>query len=173
VTVLVLVGLMGAGKSHVGRLVAEETGWRMVDVDVAITAETGLSVREIWETGGESAYRHLESKVVLDAIRAELPTVLAAAAGAVLDPAVRTALRQAFVIWLRTDPATLAGRVQPGDHRPLLGDRPLDVLTTQALDRAHLYEEVADATIDTDHLNVAAVADRVLELIRPMTTGAR
>jgi shikimate kinase len=165
VTALVLVGLMGAGKSHVGRLVAEEKGWRMVDVDAAITAETGLSVRQIWEAGGEPAYRHLESKVVLDTLRDGAPAVLAAPAGAVLDPAVRAALRGAFVIWLRTDPATLAGRVQPGDHRPLLGERPLDVFTTQAHDRSHLYEEVADAIIDTDHLDVGAVAEKVLELL--------
>jgi shikimate kinase len=165
VSVLVLVGLMGAGKSHVGRLVAQEVGWRLVDVDTAITAETSQTVREIWEAGGEAAYRRLESKVVLDAILDEVPTVIAAPGGVVLDPEVRAALRDTFVVWLRTDPATLAGRVRLGDHRPLLGDRPLDVLSTMAIERAELYGQVADAIVDTDHLDAGAVAGRVLALL--------
>lgn len=164
-TALVLVGLMGAGKSHVGGVVAAELGWRLVDVDVAINADTGRTVREIWEDGGEAAYRHLESKVVLDAIEGDDPTVLAAPGGVVLDPGVRAALRRAFVVWLRTDPVTLAGRVRPGDHRPLLGERPFDVLSSMAVERASLYEEVADAIVDTDHLDVRGVADRVLSLL--------
>jgi shikimate kinase len=156
---------MGAGKSHVGHLVAEELGWHLVDVDVAITAQTGRTVREIWEDGGEAAYRHLESQVVLDAMSEGMPTVIAAPGGVVLDPDVRAAMRGAFVVWLRTDPATLAGRVRPGDHRPLLGDRPLDVLTSMAAERATLYEQVADAIVDTDHLDARTVAGRVLRLL--------
>ncbi len=165
VTALVLVGLMGTGKSHVGRLVAENIGWPLVDVDTAISARTGRSVREIWEDGGEAAYRSLESAVVLDAIGEKVPTVIAAPGGVVLDPEVRAALRDTFVVWLRTDPVILARRVRPGDHRPLLGDDPLDVLTAMATERATLYAQVANAIIDTDKLPVETVADRVLRLL--------
>jgi shikimate kinase len=166
VTALVLVGLMGAGKSVVGGLVAGELGWEMVDVDVAITARTGSTVRELWEAGGEAAYRLLESEVVLDALAAGVPAVIAAPGGVVLNPAVRTALGGAFVVWLRAAPDVLAGRVRPGDHRPLLGDDPLAVLTFMAVDRSELYEAVADAIIDTDALDPGTVADRVLTLVR-------
>jgi len=166
VTALVLVGLMGSGKSSVGLLVAEDLGWRLVDVDAAIIAQTGQTVREIWEVGGEAAYRRLESQVVLDALGSGVPTVIAAPGGVVLEPAVRAALRDAFVVWLRTDPVTLAGRVRPGDHRPLLGDHPLHVLTSMAAERASLYQQVADAIIDTDHLDAVSVAEHVVRLLR-------
>lgn len=97
---MVLVGLMGAGKSLVGGLVAEETGWELVDVDVAIAARTGATVREIWQSGGEAAYRQLESEEVLHALQRVSPVVIAAPGGVILDPAVRAELDDAFVVWL-------------------------------------------------------------------------
>jgi shikimate kinase len=163
---VVLVGLMGAGKSLVGALVAQEIGWELVDVDVAITARTGVTVREIWESGGESAYRGLESEEVLRALRGEVPVVIAAPGGIVLDPVVRAGLGDAFVVWLRAETATLARRVRCGDHRPLLGDRPFDVLAVMASDRALLYEGIADAVIDTDDLDAESVAVEVFELLQ-------
>jgi shikimate kinase len=162
---------MGAGKSAVAGLVAQQSGWTLVDVDVSITARTGTTVREIWEAGGESGYRHLESDAVLHALRRGLPMVIAAPGGVVLDPAVRAALNHSLVVWLRTDPTILAGRVRPGDHRPLLEDRPLAVLTAMATERAHLYQEVADAVIDTDDLDAESVADLVLEMLQNLPLG--
>ncbi len=127
-----MVGLMGAGKSSVGARVAAATGRSFVDVDRAIEQRTGQTVRELWAVGGEPAYRHLESEVVLDTLGRDDDVVLAAPGGTILDPAVRAALGPAFVVWLRADPATLASRVEHDDHRPLLGDRPLEVLTSMA-----------------------------------------
>jgi shikimate kinase len=159
---VVLVGLMGSGKSTVGALLAAATGRTLIDTDTAISAMTGRAVRELWEEGGEDAYRLLESQVVTDALTGTEPCVIAAPGGAVLDPAVRAALDGAYVVWLRTDPATLTGRVRPGDHRPLLSDRPFDVLTAMAVDRSRLYAGVADVTIDTDHIDAEAVATAIL-----------
>ena len=144
---VVLMGLMGSGKSTVGALVATATGRPLIDTDAAISTMTGKAVRELWEEGGESAYRQMESQVVL-------------------DPAVRAALVDAFVVWLRTDPATLAQRVRPGDHRPLLSDRPFEVLSAMAVERSHLYAEVADLTIDTDRIDTESVATAVLGHLR-------
>ncbi len=159
---VVLVGLMGSGKSTVGARVAAATGRTLIDTDAAISTMTGKAVRQLWEEGGEAAYRQMESEVVLEALRGTVPCVIAAPGGVVLDPVVRAALLDAFVVWLRTDPATLAERVRPGDHRPLLADRPLEVLSAMAQDRAHLYAEVADITIDTDHVDPESVAMAVL-----------
>lgn len=164
VTPIVLVGLMGAGKSTVGRLVAEATGRELVDVDVAIAAKTGTSVRALWEEGGEAAYRAMESDEVLHAL-GRPDVVLAAPGGVVLDPVVREALGAAFVVWLRARPATLGARVEPGDHRPLLGADPAADLAAMAADRADLYASVADHSVDTDALGAEAVAAAVLALL--------
>jgi shikimate kinase len=162
---VVLVGLMGSGKSTVGALVAARTDRVFVDVDATIEEETNKTVRELWETGGESAYRQLESDVVLRVLRDPAPSVLAAPGGVVLDPAVRADLAGSVVVWLRTDPSTLAGRVHPGDHRPLLGDHPGETLAVQAVERAAFYRQVATATVDTDDRTPGAVADAVVGLL--------
>jgi shikimate kinase len=162
---VVLVGLMGSGKSSVGALVATRTGRAFVDVDIVIARETGKTVRELWEAGGEAAYRKLESEAVLRVLADEAPSVLAAPGGVVLDPTVRAALAGHDVVWLRTTPATLAGRVHVGDHRPLLGDKPAETLAVMAGERAELYGQVATATIDTDDRAPDAVADIVVGLL--------
>jgi shikimate kinase len=171
-TSVVLVGLMGSGKSTVGALVAARTGRIFVDVDVAIEEETGKTVRELWEEGGEAAYRSLESGAVLRTLRDDTPSVLAAPGGVVLDPAVRAALAGRLVVWLRTRPTTLAGRVHPGDHRPLLGDQPAETLAAMAEERSDLYQGVATATIDTDGRTPDEVADAVIGLLADHTANA-
>jgi shikimate kinase len=169
---VVLVGLMGSGKSTVGALIATATGRTLIDTDTAISTMTGQAVRQLWEEGGEEAYRQMESQVVLDALDGTVHCVIAAPGGVVLDPVVRAALVDAFVVWLRTDPATLAERVRPGDHRPLLADRPLEVLSAMALDRAHLYADVADVTIDTDLVDAESVATAVLQHLRRLPANS-
>lgn len=161
---VVLVGLMGAGKSTVGALVARSAGLPLVDVDTVIESRTGRTVRELWEGGGEAAYRHLESEVVLEAIRRG-NVVLAAPGGVVLDPEVRAAVEDSFVVWLRADPTTLAGRVTEDDHRPLLGHDSLTVLTAMSRERAVLYEAMADLVVDADHDDAGAVATRIVDAL--------
>lgn len=167
-----LVGLMGAGKTTIGRLVATKTGRALVDADVAIEARTGQTVRELWEIGGEVAYRQMESAVVLDALAGDVPVVIATPGGAVLDSTVRDALDAAFVVWLRADPVTLAGRVKPGDHRPLLEDDPLEMLSVMSVDRAHLYDEVSDAVVDVDGIDPHTAADLVVDLLQRVAPDA-
>ena len=163
---VVLVGLMGAGKSTVGALVAARTHRAFVDVDVVIAAHTGKTVRELWEEGGEVAYRHLESEAVLRVLADTTPVVLAAPGGVVLDPTVRAHLADSFVVWLRASPSVLARRVRPGDHRPLLGKRPAEALAAMGEDRDGLYREVATTTVDTDELSAEDVADRIVARLR-------
>jgi shikimate kinase len=164
---LVLVGLMGVGKTTVGLRLAERLGWPFVDSDAQVEARTGRTVREIFETDGEPAYRVLET----DALRAALdepgPTVVAAAGGVVLAEANRGMLQRPTitVVWLRADPTLLVGRAAPGDHRPLLADDPAGVLAQMAAARGPLYDEVADATVEVDGLSPDQVADRVLAAV--------
>jgi shikimate kinase len=163
---------MGSGKSTVGALVAARTGRVFVDVDVVIAAETGKTVRALWEEGGEAAYRKLESEAVLRVLADDIPSVLAAPGGVVLNATVRAALAGQCVVWLRTRPATLAGRVRVGDHRPLLGDKPAETLAVMAVARSDLYRQVASATLDTDGRSPDALAAAVVGLLADQPADA-
>jgi shikimate kinase len=167
---IVLVGLMGAGKSTAGSLVAEATGRPFGDGVAAITEQTGKTVRQLWEAGGEVAYRALESRVVLDTLEQRSGAVLAAPGGVVLDPAVRIGLVGAFVVWLRGDPTTLATRVGRNDHRPLLGHDPCETLTRMAQERSALYAGVADLVVDSDRHDAGEVAKIVLTALSAFLT---
>jgi len=159
---IVLVGMMGAGKTTIGEALARRRGWDFVDSDAQIEAGTGRTVAEIWATDGEAAFRRIESAVLASALAHERPAVVAAAGGVVLDPANRAALSRAGpVVWLRARPETMAARVGTGNHRPLLDDDPSGVLARLVVDRAALYAQVADATVDIDELAPDEIVDQV------------
>ncbi len=161
---IVLVGLMGSGKSTVGHILAARLHRPFFDSDEMVEARTGRTVREIFETDGEAAYRPLETDALLDALASPEPAVIAAAGGVVLSPVNRDALRRqaAKVVWLRASPGLLVGRALRQDHRPLLERDPAATMAQMAADRTALYEEVAGEIIDIDDLTPAQVADRVL-----------
>ena len=164
---LVLVGLMGVGKTTVGMRLAERLGWPLLDSDAEVEARTGRTVREIFETDGEPAYRVLEADALRDALDAPGHSVVAAAGGVVLAAANRRLLERPnlSVVWLRADPATLVARAASGDHRPLLASDPAGVLAKMAVDREPLYREVADVVVEVDGLSPDQVADAVLAAV--------
>jgi shikimate kinase len=166
---LVLVGLMGAGKTTVGERCAELLARPFVDTDDVITAISRRSVQELFAEAGESTFRELERDAVSDATASPDAAVIACGGGAVLDPDNRRRLRAAgTVVWLRASPAVLAERVAADDtERPLLAPRgAVSTLERLAVVRAAAYEAVADATVDTDGRTVDEVADAVLEVYR-------
>jgi shikimate dehydrogenase len=124
---------------------------RFLDSDEVIERRLDRTVAEIFRAEGEQAFRRLESDALASALATRTPAVIAAAGGVVLSPHNRALLKTAGrVVWLRADPRTLASRVRPNDHRPLLADDPLGVLRRLADDRQDLYAEVADTVIDVD-----------------------
>lgn len=161
---IVLVGLMGTGKTTVGRVVAERLGRPFLDSDEIVEARTGRTVREIFEVDGEAAYRPLETDALLDALASSEPAVIAAAGGVVLSPVNRAALREsgAKVVWLRAAPALLVERALRGDHRPLLDGDAAGTLSRMATERESLYAEVAGESIDVDGRTPAEVAEEIL-----------
>jgi shikimate kinase len=165
---VVLVGLMATGKTSIGRPVADHLDRELSDSDTWIEARTGHTVRELWEVGGEAAYRPLELQHLLEALATERPLVVAAAAGTILEPEARIRLvgPVAYTVWLRADPAWLARAVRDGDHRPLLGDDPLQVLSGMHDERRGLYGEVADLIIDVDATTPEKAAALVLAAYR-------
>jgi len=161
---LVLVGLMGTGKSTVGRVLAQRLHRRLVDTDSAIEARTGRTVRQIFTADGEAAFRALETEVLVEALESSPPVVIAAAGGVVLAPANREALKKApaKVVWLSADPSLLVGRVKTAGHRPLLDADPAGALSDMSAARQPLYREVADVMVSVDGRTPAEVADAVL-----------
>ncbi len=161
---IVLVGMMGAGKSSVGRLLAEKLGRRLYDSDEIIEAREGRTVREIWSTDGEDHFRELETQVLTDGVTADEPSVIAAAGGVVLSETNRRVLRDsdAHVVWLLAGVDLLLGRVKNGMHRPLLDDDPEGTLREMFETREPLYREVADAIVSVEHRSVHEVAGAVL-----------
>ncbi len=160
---LLLVGMMGAGKTTVGERCAARLGWRYLDSDAQVMAETGRTVPEIFAEDGEAAFRAEESRVLAEAVSGPEGVVVSVAGGAVLAGANRGLLqRSGTVVWLRADPAVLAARVGTGEGRPLLGDDPAAALAALDVVRRPLYGAVADAVVDVDALAPDEVVDRVL-----------
>ena len=161
---VVLVGLMGAGKSTVGRLLADRLHRPLFDSDQMIEARTGRTVREIFASDGEPAFRSFEAEALSDALASTTPSIVAAAGGVVLSEDNRRLLRDANarVVWLRADPELLVERVQSAGHRPLLDDDPPAVLRRMAETREPLYREVADLIITVDGRSPYDVVEAVL-----------
>jgi shikimate kinase len=162
---LVLVGLMGAGKTTIGGRCAARLGRPFVDTDDIVVAHTGRAVAEIFSSDGEAAFRALERGAVADACAAPVASVIACGGGAVLDAANRRVLREhGVVVWLDAPPDELARRTAGDDGRPLLatGDR-IATLSRLARLRAGAYEAAAHARVDTTTGDEDAVVDAVLD----------
>ena len=160
---IILVGMMGAGKTTVGRLLAEQLGWGYLDSDAQVVAATGRTVPELFAERGEAAFRAEEARVLAEALSGTDPVVVSAAGGVVLASDNRNLLvRSGVVVWLRAAPELLARRVGRGEGRPLLDDDPAGSLRDLYAVRRPLYEAVAQVAIDVEGLTPHQVVDRVL-----------
>lgn len=169
-SVIVLVGLMAAGKSTVGRLLADRLGWRFIDLDQEIVREAGTTIAEIFRTRGESAFRAMERRLTA-ALHSVAPAVLAPGGGWITNPGVREALPAgARLVWLRLSPEEAVRRaLATGQERPLLaGPDPLDAARTLLAAREPLYA-TADLVVDVEGREPA---DIVQEIIGSIGIGA-
>jgi shikimate kinase len=139
---IVLVGLMGAGKSTVGRRLAKRLGLAFADSDIEIEKAADRSIAEIFDAHGEASFRDGERRVIARLVDGE-PKVIATGGGAFVDERTRTLiLERCVAVWLDADLETLAERVTRRGRRPLLkGKEPLPVLRDLAAARNPLYAQ--------------------------------
>jgi shikimate kinase len=164
---VVLVGMMGSGKSTVGPQLAEQLGRQYADVDELVEAATKLTVREIFETEGEDEFRRLEGVLLHHALNVSERGVIGCGGGIVTQPGQRQLLRdgRGFVVWLRATPEVLAGRLVGVADRPLLDGDPEGSLRRLAAERAGWYDEVADFVLDVDDLDVGSTVDAIAKVV--------
>lgn len=162
---LVLIGLMGAGKSTIGRRLAKEIGWRFVDSDEEIESAAGCSISDIFAIHGEPIFRDLEKRVI-GRLVSEEPLVIATGGGAWMQPGVREIIKaRATSVWLRAELDVLTDRVSRRSHRPLLetGDK-REILDKLMRERYPVYGE-ADLIIDSSEGPHDRVVERVIEAL--------
>jgi shikimate kinase len=165
---IVLMGFMGTGKSEVGRRLAKRLGRAFTDTDQLVEQGAERTVREIFATEGEPAFRALERAAVADAARRG--GVIAVGGGAVLDPVNVEVLRAAGVLVLLTAPPdVIRARVGDAATRPLLAGRSETSLERLLGERQAAYGAAADLTVDTADRTV----DEVVEEIRSAVAGVK
>jgi shikimate kinase len=161
-----LVGLMGAGKTTIGRRLARALDLRFVDADEAIEAAAGRRIEEIFSEHGECAFRRGERLVIARLLR-EAPMVLATGGGAFIDPSTRALMKEkAISVWLRAPLDVLMKRVTRRDHRPLLKeDDPQAVMERLMAERYPIYAE-ADLVVDSGNSPHSAAVSAIIEVLK-------
>jgi shikimate kinase len=162
---VLLVGMMGAGKTTVGHALGALLGWPYFDNDALLARAVGKDTRRVQQEDGEAALRRAESAALDVALTEGGPLVAGVAGGVVLDPLDRDRLRTGgFVVWLRAELATLAHRVA-GTDRPWLRGDPVTALAELYAGRAPLYESVASLVVDVDVLPPEVLAVRIAQAL--------
>jgi shikimate kinase len=168
---ILLIGMMGSGKTTIGHELAARTGWRYVDNDELVRSQVGREPAEIRATDGEDVLHLAEADALDAALGLEPPVVVGVAAAIVLDPAAREALREGgHVVWLRARPETLLARIGSGAGRR---DEATDLawLRHRARERALLYADVASQIADVDDTDPGKVADEILAAVGGTRSG--
>lgn len=164
---VLLVGLMGAGKTSVGRLLAKDLRKTFLDCDQEIEKRTGVPISVIFDIEGEEGFRRRETAVLRDLVQLQ-DVVVATGGGAVIRPENRQLLsRSGFVIYLRATVDQLWQRTRHDRNRPLLetGD-PRALLAQLFVQRDPLYREVADMTVDTGSQSLRALVSQLEHRLR-------
>lgn len=163
---VVLIGLMGAGKSCIGKRLAQRLALPFLDADAEIEAAAGCSINDYFARHGETAFREGERKVMVRLLSGPI-CVLAAGGGAYMDPDTRRVIRERGIsVWLRAELDLLVKRTAGRDHRPLLRrGNPRDILARLIETRYPVYAE-ADLTVDARDEPPETTVDGVLARLR-------
>ncbi len=168
---IVLIGYRGAGKSTVGRRLAERLGRGFVDIDALIEKRRGTSIREIVESLGWEHFRAMEKAAIQEASQ-QNGFIIAPGGGAVLDPEnVRSLKDKGLIVWLKAEPEILAERMgrdaQTTNSRPALtGKGALAEIRDVISSREPIYKKAAAIEIDTSTLDIEAVVEKILSIFQ-------
>ena len=170
---IALVGLMGVGKSSIGRRLALALGMPFKDADEEIEAAAGRSVSDFFEAFGEAAFRDGERRVIARLLEGP-PHVLATGGGAFNDPRTRELIgREAISVWLKADLDVLARRVGRRETRPLVkGKDPMAVLEAQASERYDAYRQ-ADIIVETGETAHNVAVDAIVKALAALAAQAQ
>lgn len=163
---VVLVGLMGSGKSTIGRRLAKRLGLRFIDADEEVEKAAGCSIEDIFSFHGEQAFRDGEHRVIRRLMQGPVH-VLATGGGAFLDERTRETVAELGIsVWLRADVDVLVRRVRRNDSRPLLRNAdPKEILERLKRERDPVYA-LADLTVDSGDGAAEAVVEDILSMLR-------
>lgn len=168
-TNIALIGFMGTGKSTVGRLVAEQLKFDLLDTDALIEERSGKKITEIFAKNGEPAFRELESQLV-EELSKRTRVVISTGGGLPTNPANLASLKtHALVVCLWANPENIFARVREQSHRPLLNDPdPLGKIRSLLASREQFYKQ-ADVLLNSDLRSAREVAQQVINQFRLVT----
>lgn len=166
---LTLIGMMGSGKTTVGRLLAAQLDRTVVDVDAQLVAKYNTSISDMFSVYGEGWFRDAEAELLASLLCGESSEVVSVGGGAILRPENRLVLREhSIVVWLRASVETLIVRTGTGAGRPMLAGDPAERIATLVAQRTSLYAQTADIVIDVDELSATQAAECVRAAVRSL-----
>jgi shikimate kinase len=165
---ILLVGMMGSGKTTIGLLLSERTGWRYVDNDELLARQFKLTPREILGNRGEADLRTMESQALTLGLAESPPCIVGVAAGTILDEGDRSRLRDGgTVVWLHGTAETLTRRAAGSRHRAWLEEGGKAWIRAALHEREPLYLAVADLIVSVDNRTPKEVVDEIVDGLRP------
>jgi cytidylate kinase len=169
---VVLIGMMGSGKTTVGKLLAEKAGLEFIDLDELVERRAGMPISQIFEQHGEPYFRQLESEVLAEIVSVR-HSVIATGGGIVISEENRKKLRElGLIVWLDAPPEELLERIGDDPARPLLSrTQPLKKLIQLLNERRPFYAETSDIHLDTTESTPEELVDRILEELRERTAS--
>lgn len=162
-----LIGFMGAGKSSIAKVLVEKLSMKLIEMDARIVEEQGMTINDIFANYGESHFRDIESKLILD-IGDEGNSVVSCGGGVVVrNENTEYMKKNGIVIYLSATPETIYDRVKDGTDRPILnGHMNVEYIAELMEKRRLLYENAADCTVKTDGKTVEQIVEEIVDFVR-------
>lgn len=160
---VVLIGMMGSGKTSVGKILSTKLGFKLIDTDYEVEKKNKMTINELFDKFGEKAFRHLEEEVVQELGRV-INRVISTGGGTVLNPGNFNLLkRNSDIIYLKTSPNELYKRIKHEKNRPLLKTEDPQLKIEKLIEERKEVYEKACFTVDTDGKTTIEVANEILE----------